>query len=156
MADIVKPKRQFIPGSVVRVRGQLMGVGKASLLGLLDEAEDIADLSQADRIAAREGVATDAEVAAAEAEPVEPTSLQDAVADRAAAKAAKVQAADGDLAAAAEADAKDTVVEVDVPSVPAPAGVEVEEPGDAEPVSIEAFRKAAATRAANKAKAAGK
>jgi hypothetical protein len=96
VADIVQRKK-FIPGSVVRVRGQLMGVGKASLLGLLDEAEDIS--------------------------------------------------------AAAEADAKDTAVAVDVPSVPAPAGVEVEEPVDPEPTRAQ---KAAATRAANKAKGAGK
>lgn len=51
-----KPKRGFFPGSVVRVRGQLMGVGTASLRGLLDEADSIDDLPRKEILVAQQGV----------------------------------------------------------------------------------------------------
>ena len=77
------PRKQFIPGSVVRVRGQLMGVGVAALRGLLDEAEDINDLPKAEVIAAREGVALEP----VEDDQAELTAGQKAAATRAANKA---------------------------------------------------------------------
>lgn len=87
MSEDQKPRKQFTPGTIVRVRGQLMGVGQASLRGLLDEAEDINDITQAERIAAREGVALEAAEPEKGQEPVELTSGQKAAATRAANKA---------------------------------------------------------------------
>lgn len=73
-----KPRKQFTPGTIVRVDGVLMGVGQASLRGLLDRAEDINDISQAERIAAREGVALEGTdtLVDGEPEPVELTPAQ--------------------------------------------------------------------------------
>lgn len=77
MSEDEKPRKQFTPGSIVRVRGVLMGVGQASLRGLLDEAEDINDITQKERIAAREGVALEpAEPEKGSDEPVELTPAQ--------------------------------------------------------------------------------
>lgn len=84
-----KPRKTFIPGGVVRVRGQIMSVGLASLRGLLDEADTLESLTQAERIAAREGVALEAaDKPAAEGDPQpELTPGQKAAATRAANKA---------------------------------------------------------------------
>lgn len=68
------PRKQFTPGSIVRVDGVLMGVGQASLRGLLDRAEDINDITQKERIAAREGVALEGTETLVDGEP-EPVVL---------------------------------------------------------------------------------
>lgn len=154
--------KQFTPGTIVRVRGQLMGVGKASLLGLLDEAEDINDITEKAKIEAQQNDenADFSDVGELEVEPSE-------------AAVAEVEAIQRRLIASQPEDDETSVeeaTEVEEPEAPSEAEAIAEVEGDGSPEAgdmvseggpvepedepeLTRGQKAAKTRAENKAKA---